>query len=150
MDPNAALGLLYLIANDRRLFEAIERITGCSAIGAFIGRVYLMRAGAGHYDRWHSDIDGARLIGMSVNLTEGEFRGGEFELRQADGIAWRLANTGPGDAILFRIADGLQHRVAGIEGDVARIAFAGWFQSGADLLSVLKRPHRGAPPASNA
>lgn len=140
MDPNAALGLLYLIANDGNLFDIIRRITGCGPIGSFIGRVYLMRAGAGHYDRWHSDMDGARLIGMSVNLTDGEFQGGKFELRQAgsDSVGWTVANTGPGDAILFRIADGLQHRVTGVEGDVARVAFAGWFQSGADLLSVLK------------
>jgi hypothetical protein len=152
MDPNAALGLLYLIANDGSLFDIVRRITGCGPIGSFIGRVYRMRAGAGHYDRWHSDMDGARLIGMSVNLTEGEFTGGAFELQEAgaDSLAWTVANTGPGDAILFRIADGLHHRVTGVEGHVARVAFAGWFQSGADLLSVLKARMATRPPASNS
>jgi len=140
MDPNPMLGMLYLIANDGRLFDVIRRVTGCGPIGSFIGRVYLRLAAAGHYDRWHSDVNGRRLIGMSVNLTEREFEGGRFELRQTDSdrVEWAVANTGPGDAVLFRIADGLQHRVTAVEGHVARVAFAGWFQSGPDLLSLLK------------
>jgi hypothetical protein len=141
MDQNSMLGMLFLILNDHRLFDAIRRISGCAPIGSFAGRVYLMRQGAGHYDRWHSDVDGARLIGMSVNLTEGEFKGGRFELREAGArdAAWSIANGGPGDAVLFRIADTLQHRVTEVEGDVPRVAFAGWFQSQPDFLSVLKR-----------
>jgi hypothetical protein len=140
MDPTPTLGMLYLIANDQRLFDVIRRVTGCGPIGSFIGRVYLRLAAAGHYDRWHSDMNGVRLIGMSVNLTEGAFEGGRFELRQtgSDSAAWAVVNTGRGDAILFRIADGLQHRVTAVEGDVPRVAFAGWFQSGPDLLSLLK------------
>jgi hypothetical protein len=146
MEPNAMLGMLHLIANDTRLFDVIHRVTGCGPIGSFIGRVYLRRGSAGHYDRWHTDLNGARLIGMSVNLTEGTFEGGTFELRQigSAGAECAIANTGPGDAILFRIADGLQHRVTAVEGDVARIAFAGWFQSGSDLLSLLKAGSIGA------
>ena len=151
MDPNPMLGMLYLIANDGRLFDVIRRMTGCGPIGSFIGRVYLRLAAAGHYDRWHSDINGVRLIGMSVNLTDGEFEGGRFELRQtgSDTLEWAVANTGPGDAILFRIAEGLQHRVTAVEGHVARVAFAGWFQSGPDLLSLLKAGDdpRNRPPS---
>src|SRR5882672_611397 len=71
MSHNNILGLLHLIMNDRRVFELIRGITDCSPIGSFAGRIYRMRAGAGHFDRWHSDMDGARLIGVSVNLTEG-------------------------------------------------------------------------------
>jgi hypothetical protein len=140
MENNGMLGMLYLIANDGRLFDIIGRVTGCGHIDSFIGRVYLMRGAAGHYDAWHSDVNGVRLIGMSVNLSEGTFEGGRFELRQrgSDSADWAVANTGPGDAILFRIADGLQHRVTNVDGDVARVAFAGWFQSGPDLLSLLK------------
>ena len=141
MDQNSTLGMLLLILNDQRLFDVIRRITGCGPIGSFAGRVYLMRRGAGHYDRWHSDMDGARLIGISVNLTEREFQGGRFELRHAGAseAAWSMANDGPGDAVFFRIGDTLEHRVTEMEGEVARIAFAGWFQSQPDFLTVLKR-----------
>jgi hypothetical protein len=148
MEPNPALALLYLVANDAKLFDVVREISGCDHIGSFIGRVYLMRAGAGHYDRWHSDMDGSRLIGISVNLSEKPFAGGVFELRRAgsDVVTSRVANTGPGDAVLFRIADDLQHRVTPVEGDAARVAFAGWFQSGRDLLSTLRASAATASP----
>lgn len=145
MDHNSTLGLLFLIMNDPKLLDVIRRITGCAPIGSFTGRIYLMRAGEAHH-RWHSDVDGARLIGMSVNLTEHEFAGGRFELRHAGATEpeWSFTNAGGGDAILFRIADGIQHRVTDVEGDVPRIAFAGWFQSQPDFLSVLKGGARRA------
>jgi 2OG-Fe(II) oxygenase superfamily len=140
MHNNTLVAMLYLIVNDQGLLGTVRHITGCDSITAFIGRVYQMRSGVGHYARWHNDLYGARRIGMSVNLSDGEFNGGIFELREADAptVRWAIANTGPGDAILFRVAEGLQHRVTPIEGHVARIAFAGWFQSGPDLLSLLK------------
>jgi hypothetical protein len=140
MEHNSTLGLLFLVMNDPRLFDVIRRITGCAPIGSFAGRIYLMRAGEAHH-RWHSDVEGSRLIGISVNLTEREFAGGRFELRHAGATEaeWSAANAGGGDAILFRIADGLQHRVTDVEGDVPRVAFAGWFQSRPDFLAVLKR-----------
>jgi len=140
MDQNSTLGLLFLIMNDPKLFDVIRRITGCAPIGSFAGRIYLMRAGEAHH-RWHSDVDGTRLIGISVNLTEHVFEGGRFELRHAGATnpEWSFTNGAGGDAILFRIAADLQHRVTDVEGDVPRIAFAGWFQSEPDFLSVLKR-----------
>jgi 2-oxoglutarate-Fe(II)-dependent oxygenase superfamily protein len=140
MDGNSILGLLLLIMNDPALFDVIRRVTGCPPIGSFAGRVYLMQQGAGHYSHWHSDVGSGRLIGVSVNLTDGEFTGGRFELRQAGATEadWRVTNAGAGDAVLFRIADTLQHRVTEIQGDVPRVAFAGWFQSQPDFLAILK------------
>ena len=146
MADNATLAMLWLLMNDARLFDVIARITGCAPLEYFIGRVYLMRADANHYDRWHSDMSYGRRIGMSVNLTEGEFQGGAFELRRVDAESaeWSIANTGPGDAILFRIDDNLRHRVTAVVGPVPRIAYAGWFQGGPGLLSVLKHAARTA------
>lgn len=140
MEPNTVLALLFLIMNDPHLFDVIRRITGCPPIGSFAGRIYSLRSKEGHYDRWHSDVDGRRLIGISVNLGEETFAGGRFELRPACAPqpTWSLANVGPGDAVLFRIADTLQHRVTDVEGDIARVAFAGWFQSHPEFLAVLK------------
>lgn len=138
---HSALAMLLLIMNDPRVFDLVRRITGCGPIGSFIGRIYQLRRGAGHYDRWHSDVDGARLIGISVNLSDGEFAGGHFELRHVDAAAaeWRVANVVAGDAVLFRIADSLRHRVTEVTGEVPRRAFAGWFQAYPDFLSVLKQ-----------
>ena len=139
-DDNIVAALLTFLANDPQLFRAVEAITGCGTVRYFNGRVYLMRANSTHFDRWHSDATGTRMIGMSVNLSEGEFKGGLFQLthwnREEPEVA--VANTGPGDAILFRVHDDLIHRVTPIEGDIPRTAYAGWFQGSPDFMAVLK------------
>lgn len=141
MSDNPMLAMLCLIMNDRRLFDVIRRITGCASLGYFNGRIYAFAADANHFDQWHSDTIDDRRIGISINMTEGLFEGGVFELRHADAETthWSVANTGPGDAILFRIGDDLLHRVTPVVGPVARVAYAGWFQGRGDLLSLLKK-----------
>lgn len=143
MEDNAALALLHLITNHDRLFDIIRAVTGCAPIGSFLGRVYRMLEAAGHYDRWHSDVTDTRLIGMSVNLSDGRFAGGLFELRDraVEEPQWSAANAHAGDAILFEIAGSLRHRVTAVEGAIPRVAFAGWFQSHPDFLAVLKQRH---------
>ena len=42
-------------------------------------------------------------------------------------VIFELANTGPGDAVLFRISEKLEHMVTAVEGDEPRTVFAGWF-----------------------
>lgn len=140
MADNPMLALMCLIMNDTRLFDVIRGITGCEPIGYFSGRIYAFSADAGHFDQWHSDTTYDRRIGMSINLSAGLFEGGVFELRRADADAphWSIANTGFGDAILFRIGDDLLHRVTPVTGSVRRVAYAGWFQGRGDLLSLLK------------
>lgn len=38
-----------------------------------------------------------------------------------------MANIDFGDAIVFRVDRGLQHRVTDVEGDVEKVALSGWF-----------------------
>src|SRR3954471_7197317 len=71
MTDNATLALLCLTMNDPSLFRVVEQITGCGTVRFFSGRVYVMRPGTGHYDSWHSDATDGRLIGMSLNLSDG-------------------------------------------------------------------------------
>lgn len=139
MADNTVLAMLVLLANDGRLLSLVRAITGCAPIGSFDGRVYRM-LGSGHFDRWHSDTGVDRLIGMSVNLSETSYDGGRFELRslESEHVLWQVSNTGPGDAVMFRISDDLVHRVTEVRGDNPRTAFAGWFQSRPDFLSLLR------------
>lgn len=139
MESNAALALLYFLANAPELHRLVQHITRCGRIGAFVGRVYRMVPGAGHYDSWHRDNVAHRLIGMSVNLGAENYVGGVFRLRKvgSPNVLCEAANTGCGDAILFRIADDLEHMVTPLEGGVAKTAFAGWFVSEPDFLSML-------------
>ena len=145
MAQNAVGGLLHFLLNQPGLFRLVETITRCGAIGCFAGRVYRMHPGEGHYDSWHNDAGEGRLIGMSLNLSTALFAGSAFQLRERGSkqVLCEVANTGFGDAILFRIAPELQHRITELEGNVPKTAFAGWFQSGPDYRSLAAFGWRG-------
>jgi 2OG-Fe(II) oxygenase superfamily len=139
MAENAALSLLYFLTNDRRVFSLVRDLTGCSAIGGFVGRIYRMVPRTGHYDSWHTDSVAHRMIGLSVNLSTERYAGGVFQLRErgSETVLMEAPNTGAGDAILFRIADNIEHRVTPVEGTAPKTAFAGWFVSEPDFLKLL-------------
>lgn len=50
-----------------------------------------------------------------------------------------VRNTGFGDALLFRISENLVHRVQGVTGEHPKIAFAGWFVQGEDILPAIAK-----------
>jgi len=139
MTENPALNLLNFLVNDPRFFDVVRGVTGCGRIGAFIGRVYRMAAGAGHYDNWHSDCCDHRMIGMSINLSPQVYSGGVFQLRQraSETILVEAPNTGPGDANLFRISQHVEHRVTDVDGNAPKTAYAGWFVSEPDFFALL-------------
>jgi hypothetical protein len=139
LQENPALNLLNFLTNDVRFFQLVERLTGCGPIGTFVGRVYRMIPGSGHYDSWHSDCVEHRMIGMSINLSDDVYSGGVFQLRYKESAAILIEapNTGAGDAILFRIAADIVHRVTAVEGTVSKTAFAGWFVSEPKFLDLL-------------
>ena len=126
-----ANSLLHFAMNRPKFLAVIEEITGCKGLQWFRGRVYRVIAGAGHHDNWHDDVNHSNQVGMSVNLSRGLFRGGLFMLRERDSrqLLANVANTGAGDALIFRITSDLQHRISDLEGADPKTAFAGWFRS---------------------
>lgn len=136
-----AFNLLHLVTNTPEFLGLVREMTGCDAITRFEGRVYRMIPGTDHYDSWHSDALGGRLVGMSLNLGVRPCVGGALQLRQREGtdILREIRNPVPGDAVLFRISEELMHRVERVEGTEPRTAFAGWFvQGGADYFSMVR------------
>jgi hypothetical protein len=142
LEPNRAFDLLMFVMNAPRMLEAMRELTGCTSITSFSGRIYRFDPAVAHHDSWHDDTqDGTRLIGISLNLGRVPFSGGEFQLRPKEEPerTITIANTGPGDAIVFRIDRTLQHRVRPAVGDVPKTALAGWFTSGDnDYWSMLR------------
>ena|SRR5579862_3012703 len=140
MESGVADHMLHVIANGSALFHFVEAVTGCRRISRFDGRVYRMAPGAGHHDAWHNDCGGGRLIGMSLNLSESDYQGGLLELKERDMEAPLAVvhNTGPGDALLFRIDQALVHRVTEVIGANAKTAFAGWFCTGPTYVGRLR------------
>jgi hypothetical protein len=145
LDDAIALHALHFAANTPQFIRLIEQVTQCGSIANFSGRVYRMVPGSDHYDSWHDDVTGDRLVGISVNLSPRPYAGGIFRLRGKDGqVLCDLPNVVAGDAILFRISPELTHMVTPVEGTESKTAFAGWFKSGCDdFFSILRQPKTG-------
>ena len=136
MESNLALHLLSFLTNDLKLFDLVQKITSCGPVGCFQGRVYKLIPDPAHILDWHHDLnEPGRLIAMSLNLSTAPFRGGVLQIREVGGarIVSEVANTGFGNAVIFRISRDLEHQVTQIQGDASRISFAGWFRSDPDI-----------------
>jgi hypothetical protein len=99
-----------------------------------------MISGNGHYDSWHDDMVEDRLVAMSINLSTDVYLGGVLQIREKNSqqVIQEVANIGLGDAIVFRLAHSLQHRITDVQGKVPKTAFAGWFRSQPEFLDLLK------------
>ena len=147
MKHNVTFQLLQFLLNDPLFFRWVQHIAGCGPIGNFLGRVYQMVPGQGHYDSWHDDvfihIDGFqnRLVGLSINLSFEVYEGGALQLRRRNTprILREVSNVGFGDAILFRISPSFEHRLTPVTGKIPKIAYAGWFRSTPDFRDLFKR-----------
>jgi len=140
-ENEVALHLIHFLLNNRKLFRVIENITGCRSIGSFAGRIYRNLPGEDHQLDWHDDTDRPeRIVGISINLSGRQCRGGIFQLRETATrrIVSEVPSNRAGDAHLFRISSGLQHRVTRVEGEVARTSAAGWFLSEPDRATALR------------
>ena len=129
VDDRALWGGCIFQLNDPDLFRVIERLTGCGTIGSFFGGVYRIVPGMGHFHSWHNDLDGNRMVALSINLSPNGYRGGVLQLanRETKEILAEITNTGWGDAAIFEISETLEHRVTDVEPGPAKTAFAGWF-----------------------
>jgi 2OG-Fe(II) oxygenase superfamily len=141
MDDADTVNLLDFLINRPKFLQLMERLMGIRHIGSFGGRVYRMTSTGGHYDSWHRDFGDRRLATLSLNLTREEFGGGALQMRYcgSDSVLHGIRNTGFGDALLFRISRKFQHRVMPVEGNVAKVAYAGWFRWGRDYHQKLRR-----------
>jgi hypothetical protein len=123
---------LHFLMNHPEFLKVIGVVTGCEAISEFrLGAIYRMRSADQHEISWHDDLNDKekRQVALSLNLSSAVFRGGAFELRErrTKKVIAQVNNTGPGDALLFRVSSDLEHRVAPLEEGEPKTAFTGWF-----------------------
>jgi hypothetical protein len=131
---------LLLLFNDRSLFAFIRRLSGCAPIGCFVGSVYRMTSELGHADSWHDDIYDGRMVALSLNLSPNGYRGGLLQLREigSEKMLHEIANTGFGDAIVFRLSTRIEHRITAVESGPPKTAYAGWFKSHPARATLLR------------
>jgi hypothetical protein len=136
-ESEPALFVLHLLLNNLSLFEALEHITECGAIGNFTGRIHQSAPGGDHKIDWHGDNADHRLLGLTLNLGDEDYTGGLFQLRnkQTQQVVCELPRKPPGDAFVFRISPGLQHRLTMLRSGGRRTVGVGWFRSHPDLRS---------------
>lgn len=140
MEENPALSALLLLLNDPRLFTLVRHITGCTEIGCFLGTIYRMKSTLRHFDTWHDDLVEHRLVSISINLSTGVYGGGVLQLKDTSTgeVIHEVANTGAGDAIIFRLAPNLKHRISEVQGPVDKVALAGWFKAEPDFQTMMR------------
>lgn len=143
MEDERLKAVLEFLFNDERLFDVIRKITHCPPIGCFVGRLYRFTPSPEESYDWHDDCVNHRMIAVTVNLSPAGYEGGDLHLRdRRTGEVERIRNTGVGDALIFRLAPHLEHRVAGVTGARAKTALAGWFHSEPSYLSLLRARSR--------
>ena len=134
------LARLVFLANDPGIIAFVRAVTDCPYLGRFAGRVYRFVAGGEHHDSWHDDVADDRRVAMSLNVGSGRPDGGELLLRAKGTDEATVTRYGdPGDALLFRVAEHLEHHVNPVRGAVPRTAFVGWYFDGGTFTDVLQR-----------
>ena len=140
---------LLFALNEPRAFTWARAVTGCGPVECFYGRIFFRQRvdGPGHHFPWHDDAVDGRLIGLSMNLSRVPFTGGVFQLREKATHRTLLehANTGYGDAMLFRVSRDLEHHVTRVTSDTPRLTFVGWFHDNDKSYAALT-PGLPMPP----
>ena len=132
-ETDPALFLLQFIVNRPDLFRFSEHVTGCPQIANFVGRLHRTTAGSNQQIDWHHDVADSRTLAICINLSSEPYAGGVFELRdQAKSTKARVGCIAPGDAFLFRIDKGWEHRLTAVECG-HRTVGVGWFRTASAL-----------------
>lgn len=119
--------LLHFALNRQPILEMVEQTTGCRGLRRFTGRIHRTNAGSIHHIDWHDDAVDGRSVGITIHLGSGNYTGGLFQLRDPEGkIRSEIGCAPPGDAFLFRIGAGWQHRLTPVISGERTVA-TGWF-----------------------
>jgi hypothetical protein len=137
-----SLFLLHFILNRPALFKEVERVTGCAKLGNFTGRIHRTSIESHHHIDWHDDRVHTRTVGINIGLSTESYTGGMFQLRDAQGrVRAEVGRTAAGDAFLFRIGEGWQHRLTPVESGRRTVA-VGWFLLEPDWQQFAKMEFR--------
>lgn len=108
----------------------VERAAGRGPFVGVDGRVIEARADSEDQLVWHNDMnDTRRRLGITINLSEQEYEGGMFEMREtATGrMVTRHHHKEMGAALLFAVSSRYEHRVLPVVSGGPRRIYTGWF-----------------------
>ena len=128
--PGHAGAALCLALARPEVLRIMESLLGGPALTGVAGAIAQFAAGAEERLDWHDDlVEPQRRLAITINLGAAPYDGGAFEFRDlASGAPpFRHVHSTPGEALLFPIGAGLQHRVLPVTGGGPRTVFAGWY-----------------------
>jgi hypothetical protein len=126
--PARAGGAISLALRRPNLMRWVEAVTGCEPLGKVSGRVNQILANPETELEWHNDMwEPARRIGITINLGDQPYEGGEFELRNRHGVLTEHRHVERGSALLFEVGPNYQHRVLPVTAGGPRRVYTGWF-----------------------
>lgn len=133
---NPVLFIFQLLLNNIELFSVLQNITGCDNIGNFVGRIHRSEEGGQHGIEWHGDNSDNRLLAMTLGLDTCDYSGGKLQMREtgSEKIIREFGHINAGDAVIFKISPGLQHRLTVLETG-QRTVGVGWFRSEPDFAT---------------
>ena len=130
LSPQRAGQLVNLALRRPELPRWLAQVTGCGALRSVEGRIAQTLDRPGDQLLWHDDFqpgtDGRRLA-IVIHLSTEAYTGGEFQIRYKTGerlLQHRHASVG--SAMIFRVANTLEHRVLPLRSGGPRRVFAGW------------------------
>jgi hypothetical protein len=127
---NGLYPILHLLFNSDAFISTLEKITDIKNIRSSKGRIFKFTDASDCYINWHTDSNSNedRILGFSINLSESAYSGGEFSIRdkKSQQIYRTISHSNWGDGHIFRIDNGLQHKVENVVGPNPRIVYAGW------------------------
>lgn len=130
-DPT--LALLWYLTADPNLHRLIDWIAQSPRIENFVGRVYRITADQGHTGDFHDDLIHSRVAAFSLSLSEEPLEGGTTTVRDAVSGEIKAVvggpDLGPGDAVILRLRQGVEHRVEEVCGAAPKTSFVGFFMT---------------------
>ena len=139
--PQRVGAALNIMLGRRPFLQWVEAVTGSRGLQRVEGRVVQTRANGTDALDWHNDTHddaaGMRRLGITVNLSDAPYEGGDFELRTV-GTREMLTtyhHDRAGSALIFDIAGDIEHRVLPLASGGPRRVFTGWFVQGAPRSS---------------
>lgn len=120
--------LFWILLSQRHFLETIDEICGCGGkLRRVTGRYMELHPDTDQFIDWHNDLDPARRLGFSIDLSPQPLAGGQFQLRHAKTKRmYAKVDSQLGDCHLFRIHPHLEHRVTPLTGTTPRCCYAGW------------------------
>jgi hypothetical protein len=131
--PQRAGRTLSLALKRAELIDWVERATGCGPLATIEGRVVRARANRLDQLTWHDDLDlPRRRLAITINLSEHAYEGGLFELREkrTGRLLASHLHREPGTALIFDVAQDVEHRVLPVTSGGPRCVYTGWFFKG--------------------